>query len=146
MATTQEDRRKAAQARHNPSQTKPATPATTVPAPAPKVSGDQKPVPAQPSGDQKDTKPKVKKKTSAQVVRWIDAKKNKRHITGTIRLTDKGKADKPKRGKSLERFKLYRDGMAVAEYIEESHKAGNSKALAQADVQWDAEKGLITVS
>lgn len=42
----------------------------------------------------------------------------------------------PKRGKSRERFALYRDGMSVAEYI----AAGGYRA----DIPWDLERGLIT--
>jgi hypothetical protein len=142
--TTHEARLADAKARHNP---KAETPKVTSPATAPtNQTGDQKPVPATPSGDQKDAKAKTKKKLSATVVEWHRITKAKEAATGTIRLTDKGKADKPKRAKAMDRFKLYRDGMTVAEYIEESHKAGNSKALAQADVRWDVAKGLITVS
>lgn len=165
MPTTQEDRRKAAQARHT--QTKEVKPLKTTTidtakvnaglnegmslleatkAAATTVSGDQKPVPATTSGDQKDAKPKSKKKLSPTVVEWHRITKAKEAASGKITLTDKGKADKPKRNKAMDRFKLYRDGMSVAEYIEESHKAGNSKALAQADVRWDVAKGLITVS
>lgn len=153
--TSQEDRLAAARAkqekdrtereRHNAAIAKMVQPTPAVAAPA-LVPGDQKPVPATKGGDQKDAKPKSKKKLSPTVVEWHRITKAKEAASGTIRLTDKGRADNPKRRNALVRFKLYKDGMTVAEYIEESHKAGNSKALAQADVRWDVAKGLITVS
>jgi hypothetical protein len=51
----------------------------------------------------------------------------------------------PKRRKARERFALYEDGMTVSEYIEASKRAGNSAALAAADVRWDFVKGFISV-
>lgn len=43
----------------------------------------------------------------------------------------------PKRGKSRDRFELYREGMTVQEYIE---KGGYS-----ADISWDVKRGFIVV-
>jgi hypothetical protein len=90
-------------------------------------------------------KAKGSKKKSPTVVAWQALQKEKAYTSGTITLTDKGRADNPKRKNALAKFKLYRNGMSVAEYIEASHKFGTSKATAQADIRWDVAKGLIEV-
>jgi hypothetical protein len=148
MATTQQDRRDAAKdkPRQNPPKPQTTTPARMLPDISAKPSGDQKVVAPATSVDQKDTKTKGSKKKSPTVVAWQALQKEKAYISGTIHLTDKGRADNPKRKNALVKFKLYRDGMTVTEYIEASHKIGTSKATAQADVRWDVAKGLITVS
>lgn len=43
----------------------------------------------------------------------------------------------PKRGKSAERFAIYRDGMTVAEFLAEGGL--------RADLAWDAEHGYISL-
>jgi hypothetical protein len=166
MATTQEDRRKAAQARHNPTkvETKPATtPATptetggnkgpAVQHPLAPKAEDQKSVPAGKGGDQNDVTPKAKKKASGTVARWkaLIADKAFADGKGVITLTDKGKGDKPKRNKgtskfgALDRFKLYKDGMTVGDYCKASKEGGYTLAGAMQDVRWDVAQGLITV-
>ena len=50
----------------------------------------------------------------------------------------------PKRGKSAERFALYRDGMAVGEYLDAtSALTGSKRGKWSADLRWDAERGYI---
>lgn len=53
---------------------------------------------------------------------------------------------KRENSKAAQRFSLYRDGQSVQEYIEESMRAGNSAALAKADLMWDWNHGFISVS
>jgi len=61
--------------------------------------------------------------------------------TWRIRLVAEGN---PKRGKSAERFALYRDGMTVGEYLDASSKAtGSKRGKWAADLRWDAERGYI---
>ena len=146
MATTPQDRREADKAKAIPPK-----PATNPAIPPAKVlpdlkAGDQKPVPAVKAGDQNDVKAKSKKKDSTTVTLWKQYAKEKRYTSGTIQITDKGRADKPKSKNALVKFKVYTAGMSVADYIEASHKIGTPKATAQADVRWDVAKGLITVS
>jgi hypothetical protein len=172
MATTQEDRRKAAQARHT--QTKEVRPLKTTTidtakvnaglnegmslleatkAAATTVSGDQKSVPAGKGGDQNDAPVKAKKKASGTVDRWkaLIASKAFADGKGVITLTDKGRADKPKRNKgtskfgALDRFRLYKDGMTVDDYCKASKAGGYTLAGAMQDVRWDVAQGLIEV-
>jgi hypothetical protein len=44
----------------------------------------------------------------------------------------------PKKGKSAERYALYRDGMTVQEYTDAVVKAGYSKTFANGDLKWDS--------
>jgi hypothetical protein len=53
--------------------------------------------------------------------------------------------ENPKRGKSRDRFPLYRNGLIVEQYVERSVKAGNPVDLARADIRWDVDKKLIAV-
>jgi len=48
----------------------------------------------------------------------------------------------PKRGKSAIRFGLHRNGQTVKQYIEKSVEAGNSRAMARADLQWEGSTNL----
>lgn len=50
----------------------------------------------------------------------------------------------PKRGKSAERFALYRDGMTVGEYLDASSAlTGSKRGKWSCDLRWDAERGFI---
>jgi hypothetical protein len=51
----------------------------------------------------------------------------------------------PERGKSAIRFSLHRSGQTVKRYIEKSVEAGNTRALAVADLKWDVEHKFISV-
>lgn len=89
----------------------------------------------------------AKKKASPTVTAWRGLMSEKSHTSGTITVLKPWvDTNHPKRGAANDRYKLYQTGMTVAEYIDASHKAGNSKGLAQADVRWDVAKGLISVS
>ena len=55
-------------------------------------------------------------------------------------------SENPKRGKSRDRFALYRNGISVADYVARSVKAGNPATLAKADLRWDVAKKLIAVA
>ena len=148
MATTPQVRQSADKAKVAPPkpETKPATtPGRVLQDTRPVSTGDQTSVPAQGSGDQKRVKGSGKKKHSPTVIAWQALQKEKAYTSGTITLTDKGRADNPKRKNALVKFKLYQDGMSVQEYIEASNKIGTPKATAQADVRWDVAKGLIIV-
>jgi hypothetical protein len=99
------------------------------------------------SGDQNDvTQAKTKKprKISPTVVAWKATKNFP--LEAKITLNPELKEANPKRRKAADRFALYRNGMTVGEYIEASHKAGNSKALAMADIRWDQAAKFLTVS
>lgn len=90
-----------------------------------------------------ETAPKAKKKVSATVVAW--KKQELPALTAKIHLV-KTVESKPKRGKSMDRYAHYKEGMTVGEYIEHMGQvAGGGKALAANDVRWDIAKGLITV-
>ena len=106
-----------------------------VPAPAPQDQNVPASVP--------ETTEKKKKKLSPTVIAWRS--KENLPLEGIIRLSDKAKAENPKKQGSKERFALYEDGMTVAAYIEKSKNAGHGAALAAADVRWDVVKGYITV-
>jgi hypothetical protein len=54
--------------------------------------------------------------------------------------------ENPKRGKSRDRFALYRTGLTVEQYVERSVKAGNPVSLARADLRWDESKKLIAIA
>jgi hypothetical protein len=144
MATTQKS---GVEARRSP-----AKPATS-PAPAPRVLEDQKVTAQAVSGDQK-TVPAKAKKSSQTVVGWKANISAKLYADGkgVITLTAKGRGDKPKRNKgtspfgALDRFRLYKDGMTVAEYQAECKKHNVSLAQAMSDVRWDVAQGLITVA
>jgi hypothetical protein len=122
-----------------PSIVPPANPPTGSPPLAPNKPEDQKVAGAE---DQKNapTGDKKKRKASNTVTNWkaqkafpLDAKI---HIVST---------SNPKRRAAATRFNLYTEGMTVGQYIEASHKAGNSKALAMADVRWDHVSEFIKV-
>lgn len=52
----------------------------------------------------------------------------------------------PKRGKSAERFSLYRDGMTIGEYLDASSRAtGSKRGKWASDLRWDTERGYIEV-
>jgi hypothetical protein len=95
-------------------------------------------------GKEKPKKEKKDKKLSQTVIEWrklpkeFPEGKQKIHIIKTL-------AEKPKRNKALERFALYRNGMTVDQYIEESHKAGTPKGMAREDVRWDYVKKFIEI-
>jgi hypothetical protein len=55
-------------------------------------------------------------------------------------------AENPKRGKSASRFALYKNGLTVDTYIEKSVAAGNTPALARADLKWDTERKFIAIA
>jgi hypothetical protein len=98
------------------------------------------------SGDQKDGSgepKKAKKKPSEQVVRWRDTENPDTKAKITI-SAEAAKVNPKKRGAAT-RFSIYKTGMTVADYIEASKKAGNSGALAMADVRWDMAAGFISV-
>lgn len=140
MATSQQDRRPA-----KPQTAKTIPPATVLRDVSTKPAGDQTSVQATASGDQTSVKAKGKKKHSPTFLAFRDLQKAKAYTSGNITITDKGRGEKPKAKNALAKFRLYRDGMSVAEYIEASHKFGTSKATAQADIRWDVAKGLIEV-
>lgn len=108
------------------------------PAPA-EVVGDQKPV----KGEDQKTAPtgdKKKREPSDTVKKW----KEQENFPLTAKITVVA-TENPKRRGAATRFAIYKDGMTVGDYIEASHKAGASKALAAADVRWDHVAGFINV-
>jgi hypothetical protein len=53
--------------------------------------------------------------------------------------------ENPKRGDSATRFALYRDGMAVEDYVAQCVKAGKPSSLARADLRWDTSRKFIAI-
>lgn len=84
--------------------------------------------------------PKAKKKASDTVVKWRATKAFPHEGVITLIATNN-----PKSRGAAARFAIYKNGQTVGQYIEASHKAGNSKALAAADVRWDVAAGFIKV-
>lgn len=124
----------------NATQKKPEAPkSVTGPTLVPKsdtpAGAEAKPEGAKPEGE------KAKRKASDTVVKWRATKAFPHE--GVIKMIA---TNNPKSRGAKDRFALYKDGMTVGQYIEASHKAGNSKALATADVRWDVAAGFISVT
>jgi hypothetical protein len=104
-------------------------------------AGDQNTIPTQSvqTSVHESTKPKTKK-LSEQTKKW----KNTPAFELTQVITKVAK-DNPKSRNAAVKFALYEEGMTVGAYIEKSHKAGTTKAMAMADVRWDHAAGFITV-
>lgn len=85
-------------------------------------------------------KAKKAKKVSGQVSRW----KAQKAFPLEAKITEVRK-ENPKRKSAAGRFALYEEGMTVGDYIKKSNEAGNTKALAMADIRWDHVAGFITV-
>jgi hypothetical protein len=91
-----------------------------------------------PAGDQKPTLPK--KKPSDVVAKWRAQKAfNPKQIVKLLR------PDNPKRRKAGDRFRYYKDGMSVQEYIDIMKEQGRTPKATMDDMRWDHVAGFIKV-
>jgi len=106
--------------------------------PTPEPSPTSTPAPAE-----AEKKAKVVRKRSAHHIAWV-AEKDPDLGAKIVVLA----ANNPKKRGAAPRFALYRSGMTVQEYIDaqiKSNLKGTGKALALADIRWDATAGFISV-